>query len=58
MRIVINGGHCLGKDPGAVGAVYQEADICRQRRSRHLLMPLHLASRNLQPYPVSRERKR
>ena len=30
MRMVINGGHCPGKDPGAVGEAVQEADVCRK----------------------------
>lgn len=30
MRITLNGGHCPGKDPGAIGAVSEEAEICRR----------------------------
>ena len=30
MKIVMNGGHCPGKDPGAVGAQTTEAAVCRQ----------------------------
>lgn len=30
MKICINGGHCPGKDPGAVGDYLQEADVAKQ----------------------------
>lgn len=30
MRICINGGHCPGKDPGAVGRILQEADVAKR----------------------------
>lgn len=30
MKICINGGHCPGKDPGAVGEYLQEADVAKQ----------------------------
>lgn len=30
MRIVVNGGHCPGRDPGACSPRLQEADVCRR----------------------------
>ena len=38
MKMVLNGGHCPGKDPGAVGARAAEADICRSVMEQAALM--------------------
>ena len=38
MKMVLNGGHCPGKDPGAIGARVAEADICRAVMEQAALM--------------------
>ena len=38
MKIAVNGGHCPGKDPGALGAHDTEAAVCRRIMEQSALM--------------------
>ena len=49
MKVVFNGGYCLGKDLGAVGMRAAEADICRalveRKHGPHPALRRHLLLR-------------